>query len=121
MAKGYLAITQATLTVGTANYGSGFPRIGEINSPSLTVTAPEINNGTIYIACSAAGFATVPHRAVAQRETQFIPLTAGQSFTFSGMARGNGADRDIKFGAPYTYILGSGAGQDAIITYYEWD
>jgi len=118
---GYLVFTQATLTAGTANVGSGFPRSGVVRTPSLSVTACESNAGSIYIYGTPDGAATPPQRAVAAREQQMIPLTAGQSFQFTGVERGGGAVRDITFGAPYTWIFGSAAGQGAVITYYKWD
>jgi len=119
MSSGYILPVQATLTCGTANIGSGFPRSGLTRTPSMSVTAAGNNAGTIYIHLQTGG--TVPNRTPTQMGNQMIPLTAGQSFSFGGMERGNGSVRSITFGAPYSFILGSAAGQGAVITYCKWD
>jgi hypothetical protein len=79
--------------------------------------------GTLYIFATADGAAqaTTPARAVGDRGNMMIPLTAGQSFTFGGMIRGQSAVRDITFGTGYTYLFADATSRRAAITYMKWD
>ena len=114
----YLKIAQASVRVSTSNTGKVFPSNTIIRTPSLSVTAPKGNSGTIYLAFNAT---TPAGWNATRRETSLIPLTSGQSFTFGGIERDGTGIRDISFGTGISYILASATSQKAIITYYRWD
>jgi hypothetical protein len=76
--------------------------------------------GTLYIFTSESAVATTPARNAVVRGNNMIPLTAGQSFTFGGMIRGQSAVRDMTFGTGYTYILSDATPRIAAITYLKW-
>lgn len=116
-----MRITSATVRTKTANTGVPFPTTGITRTPSLVVTAPQSMAGTIYIYTTGTKAATTPTRAVGDRGNSMIPLTAGQSFTFGGMTRGAGSDRDLTFGTGYTYIFGDATSRRATLTWFTWD
>jgi len=84
-----------------------------IRTPSLTVTCPSSNAGSIYISTAATTYAAT------QRERIMIKLTQGQSFTFTGLPLAGSGYRDLCFGTGLTYIHSSATTQRAVVTYYK--
>jgi hypothetical protein len=125
MLQGYWKLSQATARVRTANIGQCWPSGATtqqgytgrtyLNTPYCLVTAANGNGGTVYLMFNA----TTPGRAVNAREQDTVALTHNQSFSFTGMARGNEAPRDISFGTGKSYVLGSATTQRIIYTYLE--
>lgn len=96
-----------------------FPVAATTRSPSLTVTAAGGNTATIYLAfpLSATGTTHYSPATATRRENTMIKLTAGQSFTFTGVPVGT-AYRDLVFGSQRSYVHSSATPAKAIISYY---
>lgn len=77
--------------------------------------------GTLYIYTTSTKAATTPARGVGDRGNSMISLTSGQSFTFGGMSRGAGSDRDLTFGTGYTYLFSDATSRRALLTWEVWD
>lgn len=115
---GAFEFTQATVrpNVGTggSNTPKPFPTNGTVRTPSLSVTAAAANAGTIYIS-SSSGVSTATGR-----ERTMIKLSAGQTFTFTGIPIGGPGYRDMVFGSARSYIHVSATPNNlAICTYYK--
>jgi hypothetical protein len=109
---GRLKLVQATLRIGY-NVANSVPKIGPtIDSPSITLTAANNNSATIFFRETAsAGAANL--RATA------VPLTAGQSFTFTGVPIGKMGYRNVSFGTGNAiYLATNSTPQIAIFSYY---
>jgi hypothetical protein len=109
---GRLIYVTATHRVGLN--GGAVPVIGPtIDSPSITLTAANSNTATLFFKCCAVSGA-VDTRA------QCVPLTAGQSFTFTGVPIGSMGYRNVSFatGNPI-YLSAVSTPQVAIFGYYK--
>jgi hypothetical protein len=84
-----------------------------IYTPAYSVTAGNGNNGTIYLGTTGGGANSTVN------ETTRIPLAAGETFSFTGVAIGNLGPRDFILGTGYTYIHASATSQRAVLTYYK--
>ena len=117
-AFGCFEFTQATVrpNIGTGglNTPKPFPTNGTVRTPSMSVTAAGGNAGTIYISTlSTASTATL-------REQTMIKLTAGQTFTFTGIPIGGPGYRDMVFGSARSYIhVSATPSVRAICTFYK--
>jgi hypothetical protein len=110
---GRLQYVTATFRIGykTAN---SVPVIGPtIDSPSITLTAANSNSATIFFKDTAVSGATDIRK-------MYVPLTAGQSFTFTGVPLGNMGYRNVAFGTGNPlYLAANSTPQVAIFGYYK--
>lgn len=109
----YLIISQGTAKTKFANLGQCFPESGIIRTSKLTVTCAA-GAGTMYVFMGTSGVS----RNGTTRERTMIPLTKGQSFTFTGVPLANGGYHSISFGTGYSYIYSSATPQRATFAYY---
>ena len=85
---GCLKYCQSTLRIGYAT-AQNVPVAGpQISSPSITITAPIFNTATIYF------FDTAVAGQVGEPKVG-VPLTKGQSFTFTGVPIGAMGYRNV--------------------------
>ena len=106
---GRLIITQATLRVPSANTPVTLTTVTE--SPSLAITAGNSNGATVFVTSTRLTNATDYRRGG-------IPLTAGQTFTFTGIPVSGAQYRNICFGTGYTYFNATATPCNVILTYY---
>lgn len=109
---GRLQVTQATLRMLTAASPRSFSDFRE--SPSVAITAANSNAATIFVGANRSSLSNINDA----RRTG-IPLTAGQTFTFTGVPIGGAQYQNICFGSGYTYFTAAGTGNCAIYTYYK--
>ena len=117
MAVGRFVPKNATVRITTTNQGSPFPSTDtatRLDTHSLTVTSANANAGTVYLFMNAT---TPAGRGVQSREKSMLPLTKGQSFTFTGIPIGNSGYRTFSFGTGISYVLGSATSQRLILTW----
>ena len=114
--KNVQATIRFTAASGGSITGKPFPAgTAPTRAPSLAVTYPKGQAGTLYISTTGgSSTATV-------RNFTMIPLTAGQTYTFTGVPWGSSGYRDIAFGTGYTYLHCSATPRTALITYYQQD
>lgn len=115
----YHATVRTILKTGGIVTPVVFPVAATTRSPSLTVTCSPGASATIYIAFPLSATATAHYSpaTATRRENTMIKLTAGQSFTFTGVPVGT-AYRDLVFGSTRSYIHSSATPARAIISYY---
>ena len=110
---GRLQYVSATHRIGYS-VANSVPIIGPtIDSPSITITAANSNTATIFFKDVAISGAT-------NIRAQCVPLTAGQSFTFTGVPIGNLGYRNVSFatGNPI-YLVTNSTPQVVVFGYYK--
>lgn len=109
---GRLMYVTATNRVGLQ--GGAVPTIGPtIDSPSITLTAANSNTATLFFKDTAISGAV-------NTRAQCVPLTAGQSFTFTGVPIGNMGYRNVSFGTGNAlYLSAVSTPQVAVFGYYK--
>jgi hypothetical protein len=108
---GRLIYTSATLRIGLD--GAAVSKIcPELDSPSITLTAANRNTASIFFSSTAFSSAT-------NRRSSMVPLTAGQSFTFTGVPIGHLGYRNVAMGTGNPlYLAANSTPQVAIFGYY---
>jgi hypothetical protein len=111
---GRLQYKQATLRIGQG--GAMVPIAApSLDSPSITVTAANRNTATMWFKYFSG--AATNNTLVWRREG--VPLTAGQSFTFTGVPIGHLGYRNVSFASGNTmYLAANSTPQVAIFGYY---
>jgi hypothetical protein len=109
---GRLKYVNATKRIGLQG-GKSWVISPDIDSPSVTLTAANRNTATLFFAYAAGEANATSIRATS------VPLTAGQSFTFTGVPIGNLGYRNVSFasGNPL-YLTAVSTPQMAVFGYY---
>ena len=108
---GRLVITQATLRISTAASPKTFTDFRE--AQSVAVTASNSNAGTIFLGTTRVGISNI-----GDARRRGVPLTAGQTWTFTGTPEQGAQYKNVCFGTGYLYFTAAATGNCAIFTYY---
>ena len=122
--NGCYKLVQATIrttkyAAGNFTLGRPFPSASDYSAgvalPSVAITASSDNAASIFI-YAYSNFSAALVSASNLRKSA-VPLTAGQTFTFTALQQGSAAIHDIAFGTGYTYISSAATPMVAVISY----
>lgn len=111
---GRFVLATATVRVTVRTGGNITPKpFPELDTPSVTVTSAPGNTASIYISDSSSV------SSATRREQTMVRLTAGQSFTFTGVPLGQMGYRNFAAGTGQAYIHAGGTPAIAVFSYYK--